>query len=298
MDASTPTSTVSRLQASRRGRSMGRSHRSSAASRRSSPRDVHAAGVTQAAPLRIAVLDRDSGFLVVLGKRLERLEWQHDVLAGTISTDAVAAMGLDALVVDLASVGARRWDWLERLCGSPRGFAVIVCTGSSTVAERVQALRLGVDDWLGKPCHPEELIARVEAVVGHRRRPQPRNLEPVTVGEVEIRRDQYQAFVGGVSLGLTRREFQLMELLASARRSDVLEREFIYETLWGYDMVRNDRSVDVFVHKLRRKLKRASPDWDYIHTHFRLGYRFAPDCVEDSTRPSEAELEPGVPLAA
>jgi DNA-binding response OmpR family regulator len=234
----------------------------------------------------------------VLAKRLERLEWQHDVLAGKVSTDAVAAMGLDAVIVDLASVGARRWDWLERLCSAPRSFGIIICTGSSTVAERVHALRLGADDWLSKPCHPEELIARVEAVVGQRRRPEPRDVEPLTVGEVEIRHDQYQAFVGGVSLRLTRREFQLMELLASCDASDVLEREFIYETLWGYDMVRNDRSVDVFIHKLRRKLKQASPGWSYIHTHFRLGYCFAPEFVEDSLRPSETELEATVALAA
>jgi DNA-binding winged helix-turn-helix (wHTH) protein len=55
----------------------------------------------------------------------------------------------------------------------------------------------------------------------------------------------------------------------------VLEREFIYQRLWGYAMVRGDRSVDVFVRKLRQKLERVSPGWRYIHTHFGIGYRFA-----------------------
>jgi len=55
----------------------------------------------------------------------------------------------------------------------------------------------------------------------------------------------------------------------------VLEREFIYQRLWGYAMVRGDRSVDVFVRKLRQKLERVSPQWRYIHTHFGIGYRFA-----------------------
>jgi DNA-binding response OmpR family regulator len=259
------------------------------------------------------VLDRDTGFLVVLAKRLERLEWKHELLAAGATTDAVAAMSLDALIVDLASLGARRWEWLERLCQTPRSFAIIICTGSSTVVERVHALRLGADDWLSKPCHPEELIARAEAVVGHRRRPEPRDIEPVTVGEVEIRRDQYQAFVAGSSLKLTRREFQLIELLACSG-TEVMERELIYESLWGCEMARNDRSVDVFVHKLRRKLKRASPQWDYVHTHFRLGYRFAAERVERPERLERhergerpealdglgrgLELEPTVPLAA
>lgn len=231
------------------------------------------------APLRVAILDRDSGFLVVLAKRLERLGWKHRVLSTRVSSKTLASMEADVLIVDIAILGARRWKWLARLCEQRPDVRVIVCTGSSTVAERVCALRLGADDWLSKPCHPEELIARVEVVTAHRRRPEPRDLEPVTVGEVEIRPDQYQAFVHGRSLRLTRREYQLIELLSRAD-GEVLAREDIYECLWGGEMIRNDRSVDVFVHKLRRKLERASPRWRYVHTHFGIGYRLAGELVD------------------
>ena len=55
----------------------------------------------------------------------------------------------------------------------------------------------------------------------------------------------------------------------------MLQREEIYQRVWGYAMVHGDRSVDVFVRKLRQKLERASPRWRYIHTHFGIGYRFA-----------------------
>ena len=98
-------------------------------------------------------------------------------------------------------------------------------------------------------------------------------------GEVEIRSERFQAFVGGTSLDLTRREFELIELLAAAE-GRVLEREEIYSRLWGYAMVRGDRSVDVFVRKLRQKLEKASPRWRYIHTHFGIGYRFAAESLE------------------
>jgi DNA-binding response OmpR family regulator len=191
-------------------------------------------------------------------------------------------MGMDAVIVDMEVLGSRGWDWLERLCRARRELAIVVCTGSSTVAERVRALRLGVDDWLSKPCHPEELVARVQTIVERSRRPQPRDVEPILVGELEVRGDQYQAFVGGASLELTRREYQLLELFAGdAGRT--LERKLIYESLWGYEMVRNDRSVDVFVHKLRRKLSTASPLWRYIHTHPGTGYRFAAEPAGEST---------------
>ena len=79
-------------------------------------------------------------------------------------------------------------------------------------------------------------------------------------------------------MDLTRREFELIQLLAEAE-GQVLQREEIYQRVWGYAMVHGDRSVDVFVRKLRQKLERASPGWRYIHTHFGIGYRFAPEPV-------------------
>lgn len=235
---------------------------------------------TAAASLRIAVLDRDSGFIQVLSKRLDRLAWEHRVLASPVPTDAVVSMRLSALVVDLAVLGPQAWEWLERLCEALPELGIVVCTGPSTVAQRVRGLRLGADDWITKPCHPEEVIARVQSVVRRRRRSASRaEVEPIVAGEVEIRSDRFQAYVGEQSIDLTRREFELIELLAAAE-GRVLEREEIYSRLWGYTMVRGDRSVDVFVRKLRQKLEKTSPSWRYIHTHFGIGYRFAAESVE------------------
>jgi len=232
------------------------------------------------AHMRIAVLDTDSGFLQVLGKRLERLGWEQRVLASPVPTDTVVAMRLNAIVIDLAVLGPQAWDYLEKLCAALPGLGVVVCTAQSTVAQRVRGLRLGADDWLTKPCHPEELLARVEAVVRRRRRAEAREeRSPIHAGEVEIRADRFQAYVDGASVDLTRREFELIELLAGAE-GRVLEREEIYQRVWGYAMARGDRSVDVFVRKLRQKLEKASPDWRYIHTHFGVGYRFSPEPVE------------------
>ena len=78
------------------------------------------------------------------------------------------------------------------------------------------------------------------------------------------------------SLELTRREFELLQLLADAQ-GQVLEREAIYQRVWGYAMAHGDRSVDVFIRKLRQKLEKLSPGWGYIHTHFGVGYRFDPE---------------------
>jgi DNA-binding response OmpR family regulator len=230
--------------------------------------------------LRVAVLDRDSGFIQVLGKRMDRLAWERRVLASAVPPEEVVSMRLSALIVDLAVLGPQAWEWLERLCGSLPDLGIVVCTGPSTVAQRVRGLRLGADDWISKPCHPEEVIARVQSVVRRRRPPAGRaESEPILAGEVEIRSDRFQAFVADASLDLTRREFELLELLAAAE-GRVLGREEIYSRLWGYTMVRGDRSVDVFVRKLRQKLEKASPRWRYIHTHFGIGYRFAAESLD------------------
>ncbi len=160
------------------------------------------------------------------------------------------------------------------------GLGVVVCTGRSTVAQRVRGLRMGADDWVTKPCHPEEVLARVEAVVRRRKQASGRGEEaPVQAGDLEIRADQFQAFSGGRSVDLTRREFEVLQLLAHAE-GKVLQREEIYQQVWGYAMAHGDRSVDVFIRKVRQKLEGASPGWQYIHTHFGVGYRFDPELRE------------------
>ncbi|MEA2271451.1 MAG: hypothetical protein QOI98_159, partial [Solirubrobacteraceae bacterium] len=240
----------------------------------------------------LAVIDRDSGFIQVLSKRLDRVGWEHRVLGAAPPLDEIVSMRLGGIVIDLSLLGPQAWEWLDRVSAAVPGLAIVVCTAPSTVAQRVRGLRAGADDWVTKPCHPEEVIARVEAVLRRRRRAQPIEEQvPVVAGEIEIRRDQFQVFASGRSIELTRREFELLELLAAAK-GRVLEREEIYQRVWGYAMARGDRSVDVFVRKLRQKLETASPDWRYLHTHFGVGYRFAAEPADGAELPEvEAAAE-------
>ncbi|MBV9716701.1 MAG: response regulator transcription factor [Solirubrobacterales bacterium] len=225
--------------------------------------------------LRLAVIDRDPGFLQVLSNRIESLGWDHRVLSSPVTADVLVSMRLNALVIDLTVLGSASWEYMERVCGRLPGLAVIVCTAPSSVAQRVRGLRLGADAWMTKPCHPEELICVIEAAVRrHRRNEMPELDAAATVGEITIRPDRYQAYAGETSLELTAREFEILQLLSQSDR--VLRREEIYERVWGYAMAHGDRSVDVFVRKLRQKLNAASPGWTYIHTHFGVGYRLAP----------------------
>lgn len=246
----------------------------------------------QPGTIRLAVIDTDSAFLTVLGKRVESKGWELLVSGTQIPADQAVAMKLNALIVDPEILGPDGWGYVEGLCEAIPTLGLLVCTARSTVAQRVRGLRLGADDWINKPCHPEEVLARVEAVTRRRKRAAVKTeVGPLVAGEIEIRADQFQAFISGESLGLTRREFELLHLLAEGD-GQVIEREQIYQKVWGYAMAHGDRSVDVFVRKLRQKLQCHSPGWRYIHTHFGIGYRFDPEPVDGGAPPPKPDPEP------
>jgi DNA-binding response OmpR family regulator len=100
-------------------------------------------------------------------------------------------------------------------------------------------------------------------------------------GELEVLPDAYTARADGHVIPLTPRELDL--LVALMERPDrVLSRELLFELCWGHAMAPTDRTVDVYVRKLRAKLEHALPDRRFIHTHYRLGYRFSPQAKDES----------------
>jgi DNA-binding response OmpR family regulator len=235
-----------------------------------------------ASPIRVAIIDDDSGLVTVLDRRFARLRWEREVIGYAATPDQLSARRIHAVILNPEITGL---DYLERIALALPGLALLVCTGTAPVADRVRGLRGGADDWMTKPCHPEELVARVQAVLRRRRAGElPTVEETISGGELEIRPEMFDAYVGDRSASLSRKEYELLRQLAAAD-GRVLEREDIYQRVWGYTMVRGDRSVDVFVRKLRQKLDALSPEWRYVHTHFGVGYRFA------------AERADGAPIA-
>jgi DNA-binding response OmpR family regulator len=245
--------------------------------------------------IRVALIDDDSGLLTVLDRRFAALEWRREVFGYGVAPEQLAALRLHALILNPALTGL---DYIERVATAMPGLALLVVAGPASAAERVRALRGGADDWLSKPCHPEELVARIEAVLRRRRAGEvPLEEASITSGELAIRPDRFDAYVGDQPAGLSRKEYELLLLLAAAD-GRVLEREDIYQRIWGYAMVRGDRSVDVFVRKLRQKLEQLSPAWRYVHTHFGIGYRFAAEPLVADPEPASAPADVPAPAPA
>jgi DNA-binding response OmpR family regulator len=249
------------------------------------------------ASIRVALIDDDSGLITVLDRRFTALGWDRELIGYAAGPDQLAALRLHALVVNPALTGLEYFEWIS---GALPGLALLACSTGAPVADRVRALRGGADDWITKPCHPDELVARLQAILRRRRSGElPVDDLAIVAGELTIRPDRFDAYAGEVSAGLSRKEFELLRQLALAD-GRVLEREDIYQRVWGYTMVHGDRSVDVFVRKLRQKLEQVSPRWRYVHTHFGVGYRFSAEPLDQPApaRPAEPAQAPPEPAQA
>ena|SRR5947209_3573261 len=100
--------------------------------------------------------------------------------------------------------------------------------------------------------------------------------EVLTVGPLEVPPDEHLAWVGGRALTLSIRELRLLTEL-TRRANRITPRQELFRLVWGREMRPGDRSVDVYVRKLRVKLEAALPGWQFIHTHFGFGYRLSPE---------------------
>jgi DNA-binding response OmpR family regulator len=104
----------------------------------------------------------------------------------------------------------------------------------------------------------------------------PNGPEPIRVAQVEIRPAEGLALVAGRAVALSVHELELLSALA-VRSGHVVARDELFSNVWGGPLRAGDRSIDVYVHKVRQKLEAASPGWSFIHTHIGFGYRFAPE---------------------
>jgi DNA-binding response OmpR family regulator len=146
--------------------------------------------------------------------------------------------------------------------------AVIVVSARGEVDDRIQGLRAGADDYLVKPYDVGELLARVEAVRRRREHNGPPEPPVINVGDVTVDLARHEVLVDGQPVALSRKEFQVLALVAGARGA-VCSREHVLNEVWGHRGPAESRSLDVHVATLRTKLGRPT----LIETVRGVGYR-------------------------
>jgi len=180
----------------------------------------------------------------------------------------------DVCVLDLMLPGVDGWKVIEQARGEGIGTPIVVVSARGTEHDRVHALEIGADDYLVKPFSMNELVARVQAAARRGvRATEPERGEAIQLEELTIDPREVQAYVDGESCELTPTEFKLLYQLA-LDRGRVVTRDELLQKLWGRRETHRDRTVDVFVRRLREKVDRRAPRHTFIQTRYGVGYKF------------------------
>jgi two-component system alkaline phosphatase synthesis response regulator PhoP len=182
----------------------------------------------------------------------------------------------DVCVLDLMLPEVDGWSVIETIRQEGIGTPIVVVSARGTEHDRVHALQIGADDYLVKPFSMKELVARIQASLRRGVRPQePRFGDAIKVEELLLDPANVQAYIDGENAGLTPTEFRLLYALAQTR-GRVVTRDELLQRVWGRRAGYRDRTVDVFVRKLRDKIDRRAPRHSFIQTRYGVGYRLDP----------------------
>jgi DNA-binding response OmpR family regulator len=179
----------------------------------------------------------------------------------------------DVCVLDLMLPGLDGWAFIEAARAEGIGTPIVVISARGTEHDRVHALEIGADDYLVKPFSMKELVARVQAAARRAGRPaEVRRGEAIELEELRIDPREVQAYVADESAELTPTEFRLLYTLAM-EPGRVATRDELLQKIWGRRETHRDRTVDVFVGRLRDKIDKRAPRHTFIQTRYGVGYK-------------------------
>jgi two-component system, OmpR family, response regulator VicR len=218
---------------------------------------------------------------------------EDDAMIGRGIADHLTLGGFDPMVVDNGETGLARlryeqpdvcvldlmlprvdgWRIIETARHEGIGTPIVVVSARGTEEDRVRALEMGADDYLVKPFAMPELVARVRAAARRGASAAPRDRGDVLhFEELLIDPRNVQAYIDGMSVGLTPTEFKLLHALGLSA-GQVVTRDELMQRIWGRRHRYRDRTVDVFVRKLREKIDRRASRHTFIQTRYGVGYK-------------------------
>ncbi len=230
----------------------------------------------------LLVVDDEPTITEVLSRYLERAGYEARVAAdGPQALELAGEQRPDLVILDLMLPGIDGLEVMRRLRALDDGSVrprvpIILLTARGEESDRVVGLRLGADDYVVKPFSPNELVARVDAVL---RRADPAGggepEQPIELGELRIEPGTRRAFVRGEEPALTQREFDLLLFLAR-HPGRVFSRDQLMDAVWQYAFYSDTSTVTVHIRRLRAKIERDPSQPQHVQTVWGVGYRFQP----------------------
>lgn len=234
---------------------------------------------------KILVVDDEAIIRTVLVQSLKMAGYEGiAVEGGEQALASIPSLKPALVIMDVSMPGLTGFETVERMRATGLTQPVLMLTSFSDIDDRVRGFGVGADDYLTKPFHQRELLARVGALIRRPRAIVPAVAEPAAVrvirlGDVTVDLAAKQAERCGVPLALTRTEFAMLECLASERGRPV-SREHLLAAVWGYDAASNTRTVETHIWRLRKKLGDAGTEPSWLRTLSGLGYVLVAEAVE------------------
>lgn len=202
--------------------------------------------------MRVLVVEDEVRLASTLQDLLELNGYTTDVCHdGEAGLDNALSAIYDVVVLDVMLPRMDGFTVVQRLRAAGNSTPVLMLTARSEVSDRVTGLDRGADYYLTKPFEPQELLACIRAL--SRRQPELRNTDALTYGDLKLDKSSFALICGERSVRLSRKEFDMMELLM-LNREIVLTKETLLLKIWGYESDAEDNNVEVYISFLRRKL--------------------------------------------
>ena len=223
---------------------------------------------------RVVVAEDDPPIRELLVHHLERDGFHCRAAADGPAALRLARSGADVLILDVGLPVMDGFDVVRTLRREGRDLPVLMLTARSEEVDRVVGLEIGADDYVVKPFSPREVVARVKAIARRARPPSAHVPVLLTFDRLEIDEAAREVRVEGVDVRLKPREFELLLELAT-NAGVALSRESLLQRVWGPEFHGDDRTVDVHVRRIRRRLEADGKLPAMLHTIHGYGYKFA-----------------------
>ncbi|MGN0535086.1 MAG: response regulator transcription factor [Eubacterium sp.] len=222
---------------------------------------------------RILIIEDDENILRLEKDYLEANGFETDTAPDGVTGLRFALDGSYSLVLlDIMLPGLNGFEVCKKI-REEKNIPILLVSAKKDEPDKINGLGFGADDYIVKPFSPSELVARVKAHISrYRRLTNSEEKDVVKFENLRLNRESGEAYLNGQEISLTKKEFDVLYLMAS-KPETVFSKNELFEKVWGYDSLGDTSTLTVHINRLRDKLKEIDPDTDYIRTIWGRGYR-------------------------